>query len=381
MEDLVMLISRTLGELAAFEPNGFPFISLYLNTQANRHGRDEYERFVRKELSDHAKTLAPGSIERECFERDAGRITMYLRDKLRPSTNGIAIFACAGADNFFNAIQLEAPIQKHALHVLELPHLYPLARLIDQFPRYVALVADTTTARLFVFDLGKTESTVEIENVNTARTFAGEKSQPRFRRWIENHRMLFVKDIVELLDRVVRQENAEHIVLAGDEVIIPLLREHLPAYLQDKIIDVLRLDIKTPEHEVFRATMEALRDANIHMDAEKVRDLLDKYREGGKAVVGLRDTLDALLQGQVDELILSASLKEISVDQRSLNQVPSISAAPKTLSKYLAEPRSTAVVADLLVARTLSTGAAITFIEDRNLLADVGGVGACLRYV
>ncbi|MEP6947326.1 MAG: Vms1/Ankzf1 family peptidyl-tRNA hydrolase [Acidobacteriota bacterium] len=375
-----MLLSKQLEQLAAFEPNGFPFTSLYLNTQANRHGRDEFERFVRKELSNHAKTLVPGSIERECFERDAGRIARYLRDELKPSTNGLAIFACAGADNYFNAIQLDAPIQKHSLHVLELPHLYPLARLIDQFPRYVALVADTSAARLFVFNLGKTESAVEIENANTARTFDGDRSHLRFQRWIENHRMLFVKEIVELLDRVVRQEDTEYIVLAGDEVIIPLLQEHLPAPFKNKIVDILRLDIKTPEHEVLRATMGALRDNNKQIDAEKVRDLLDKYREGGMAVVGLRDTLDALVHGQVDELILSSSLREISVDQKSLNRVPSISAAPKTLSRNLNEPRSAAAVADLLVARTLSTGAAITFIEDRSLLEDVGGVGARLRY-
>lgn len=375
-----MLLSQKLEKLAAFEPNGFPFISLYLNTQANRHGRDEFERFVRKELSNHARTLSPGSPEREYFERDVGRITLFLRDKLKPSANGLAIFACAGANNYFDAIQLDAPIEKHALHVLELPHLYPLARLIDQFPCYVALVADTNTARLFVVNLGKIESTVNMENVNSIRSLADEKSQPRYRRREENHRMLYVKEVVALLDRVVRQENAEQIVLAGDEVIIPVLREHMPAYLEDKIIDVLRLDIRTPEHEILRATMESLRDKNIQTDAEKVRNLLDKYRAGGLAVVGLRDTLDALLHGQVDELILSSSLEEIRVDQKSLNRVPSISAAPKTLSRHLAEPRSAAAVADMLVARTLSTGAAITFIEDRSLLAGVGGVGACLRY-
>ena len=126
--------------------------------------------------------------------------------------------------------------------------------------------------------------------------------------------------------------------------------------------------------------MGSLRDNNIQSDAEKVRDLLDQYREGGLAVIGLRDTLDALLQGQVDELILSASLDEIAVEQSSLSAVPSISAAPNTLARHLAEPRSSAAVADMLVARTLSTGAAVTFIEDTDLLSGVGGVGAFLRY-
>src|SRR5690349_12223774 len=39
-----------LDELAAFEPTSFPFISLYLNMPADRHGRDNFESFVRKEF-------------------------------------------------------------------------------------------------------------------------------------------------------------------------------------------------------------------------------------------------------------------------------------------------------------------------------------------
>lgn len=141
-----MLLRKKLEELAALEPNGFPFISLYVNAQANQHGRDEFERFVRKELSEHAKAMEPDSSELKSFRRDAERINAFLVEELDPSTNGLAIFACAGADNYFEAIQLDTSIAKHAMHVSELPHIFPLARLIDQIPRCGALVADTTVA-------------------------------------------------------------------------------------------------------------------------------------------------------------------------------------------------------------------------------------------
>jgi hypothetical protein len=55
----------------------------------------------------------------------------------------------------------------------------------------------------------------------------------------------------------------QHIILPGDEVNIPLLREHLPARLGKKVIDILRLDVRTPEHEVLKETMEALRERNL----------------------------------------------------------------------------------------------------------------------
>lgn len=54
--------------------------------------------------------------------------------------------------------------------------------------------------------------------------------------------------------------------------------------------------------------MEALRD---NPEAKKVRLLLDDYCAGGLAVVGFSDTAMALEQSQVDDLLLSASAKEI----------------------------------------------------------------------
>ncbi len=396
-----MSISNKLHKLAAYEVNGSPVVSLYLNAQADNHGRDDFDRFVRKEFSTHEKSLAEGSPERESFLRVAKRINAYLKDSVDASANGIAIFAGEGSDDFFEAIHLDAPIDENILHVADRPFLYPLARVIDQYPSYVALVADTSQARIFVFGLGKTKATKEIENEKTGRdlsldrssgvewtankgngnrTLAGERPQLRHQLRIDNYRMHFVKEVVDALKDTIREENAQHIVLAGDEVIIPLLRAHLPDDISAKVIDVLRLDINTPEHEVFRTTMVSLSENNLQDDAEKVRDLLDRYREGGLAAVGLRDTLYALSQGQADELLISSSLKEVRVDSEMLNSIPSVMAAPHTLSTHISEPRSSEAVADVLVEQAIKTGASVTFIEDPKILRDVGGVGALLRY-
>jgi peptide subunit release factor 1 (eRF1) len=165
--------------LSAIEPTGFPFISLYLNAQPDQHGRDNYESFVRKEFKARAKAFAEDSLEMASFRRDTARIMAYLRDELRPSANGLALFACAGAGGFFKAVQLDAPVKRHQLHVTQEPYLYPLARLIDQHPRYVALLADTNSARLFVFGLGRALSSEVVQSVKVSRTQGGGWSQMR----------------------------------------------------------------------------------------------------------------------------------------------------------------------------------------------------------
>ena len=377
-------VRRQLDELAALRSNGFPFTSLYLNTQADQHGRDNFAPFVRKELSRRVKSFAPGSEERASFEHDVERIWNYLDNDLRASANGLAIFVSSGAGGYFKAIQFDAPIQKNEVHVSDSPHLYPLAHLIDSYPRYIALVTDTDMARLFVFELGRTKRTKELDNTGHSLAPDGVRTQLRYRRRLEKYNLLHAKEVAGMLERVVREEGADHVILGGDDLIIPLLREQLPVQVSDKIIEVLRMDIRTPEHEILKATMAALRDDNIQTDAEKVIELLDKNSSGGLAVMGIGRTLNALELGQVDEVLISVPIEEIrfsdEFDEGLASELKNAD-APTDAGENNGEGKLTPeILADRLISLARSTNAAITFIEDAALLSDVGGVGAFLRY-
>ncbi len=374
-----MSLSDLMERLAAFEPAELPVISLYLNAQADERGRDNFGPFVRKEFSERARTFEPHTPERESFDRDTERITRYLEQEVRPSANGIAIFACAGAKDFFEAAQLDAPIERNRLFIYHQPHLYPLARLMDQYPRYAVLLADTNAARIFVFGRGKTMDTEHIQNIKTKHTQVGGWSQMRFQRHVENYHLHHAKDVIDALDRVAREDKIEQIILAGDETrIIPLLREQMPKHLSEKVIDVINLDINTPEHQILEETMKALRAHDAATDLEKAKRLIDDYRAGGLAVVGVEDTLAALNNGQVEELFLSASMRGIRYNELEVRQVmeayaPATGVAPDSSEKRV-------VVDELVKAAQQMSSARITFIEDESLLAKFGGVGASLRY-
>lgn len=379
-------LEQIMDELAQFEPVELPFISLYLNAQANEHGRKDFERFLRKEFSERVKTFEASSPERQSFERDAERITEYLADELRPETQGVAVFACAGAEDFFRGVQLEAPIENHRLYIYNQPHLYPLARLLDQYPRYAVLVADTNRARLLVFARGKAVGREEVVGVKTRRSQAGGWAQARYQRHIDNYHQQHAKELAGVLERIVREDDIQHIILAGDEQIIPLLKAEFPKAVEEKIVNVLSLDINAPEHEVLSETMEVMRDYDAQTDVEKVGRLLDEYRAGGLAVVGSQDTLEALAMGQVEELLVTATQQEIEGDAEDVAILSdTLEEAPEPVvggtDGAVAELAPDAVVvSDDLVTRARQTSARITFVEDATLLAEIGGVGAFLRY-
>jgi peptide chain release factor subunit 1 len=383
-----MPVKDQLDRLAAFEPAPYPVVSLYLNTQPGPTGRDQFQTFVRKEFAARSRTYAAGSPERQSLDRDLDRIARFLENDVDPSANGVAVFACS-AGELFEAIQLTAPIDQHSLYIGDQPHLYPLARVESQYPRYAAVLADTSSARILVFATGEIVAQEEVKGVKTKRTSQGGWSQARFQRHIENFHVQHAKEVVEALDRIVSRENIPQIIVAGDEVIMPLLREQLPKHLAERIVDHLRIDTNAPLDEVVRTSLAAMARVRSLSEREAVQAAVDAYRAGGLGVVGPEETLAALVKGQVDELLIASSVRDlqpVGSGQAAFAMANDAGVLPEPAVETAAageaaqvEP-TTVRLADDLVARATQTSATIRFIEDPDLLADFGGVAAILRF-
>jgi peptide chain release factor subunit 1 len=382
-----MSLTEQLERLAAFEPAPYPVVSLYLNAQPGQHGRDQHQAFVRQEFKARSRTYEANSPERESLDRDIEKITRYLETELQPSANGVAIFACS-AGELFEAVQVGAGIDRHWLYIGDQPHLYPLARLESQFPRYAAVLADTNTARILLFADGELVTTREVQGVKTRRSSQGGWSQARYQRHISNFHLHHAKEVVEALDRIVQQEGITQILIAGDEVITPLLRDQMPKHLADKVVDHLRVDTRAPIADVLRISLEALQRLDQRTDRERVEAAIGNYRAGGLGVVGPEDTLAALIAGQVDELLIAGTLAEmravpIASIENSANDaatLPEPAVEPAAGGEAAEAEPEVVRLADELITKAKQTAARITFIEDPALLADYGGVAALLRF-
>jgi len=275
-------------------------------------------------------------------------------------------------------VQLDAPIEKHQLFIFKQPHLYPLARLINEYRRYAVLVADSNRARIFVFGRGRTIAAEEVQNEKMNRTEVGGWSQMRFQRHVDHLRLQHAKEVVEALDRIVREEAIETVIIAGDEVVIPVLREQMPPALAAKVEDRMNLDIRTPEHEIMERTLETFQARDAVLDMERVEELKDAVRGTKLGVAGIADTLAALSNGQVDELFLAAGINEIEHEPEAASAV--FKAYAPGEEDEIPNANRRRVVVDELIKRAQETGARTHFIKDASLLAAMGGVGATLRY-
>jgi len=378
-EPLATTMDEPLARLVAFDPTTFPVLSVYLNTQPDQHGRTpDAAPYLHREFKALARTWAPSSPERHSFDQDVERIVSYATDEIDPAANGVAIFACWGVGEFFEAIQLTTPISDNRVYAYNQPHLYHLARLDERYPRYAAVLTDMNTARIFVFGLDHVIGAEAVNGKKVHRVKVGGWSQARYQRRVGNAHLEHAKDVIERLAQIVREDKITHIILAGDSVVIPLLEEQLPRDLVS-MVQVIKLDIHASEQDVLTATLAKLQGQEARTGAEKVERLMQQYRGRGLAVAGPQETLEALAKGQVEELLISGSLEEThplpeEVEAILAPEIPDSEGGTKS-----EEPRQ-ASVPDLLVTKAKQTGATVTFIEDGSLLESIGGVGAFLRW-
>jgi peptide subunit release factor 1 (eRF1) len=352
-------LENVLDRLADFESDADPVVSLYLDLKPDTPAQS------------HEDFLSEARAEHEHISRDVDQVLNYLQQN-KPTSQAIAFFCCSGNPALFEAVPLEAPLGGHRLYIDREPHVFPLERLADQYASYAALLVNTNEARLYVFSAGAAERQITVRNKKGKRVSAGGWSQARYQRRVENLHTRHMKEVSEAVENLVREEAIARILVAGDDVALPLLREHLSPQTRELLTEVSGVDMKTADPQVFRVTLEAFREADQESDEQRVDALLNAYRARGLATVGVAGVRAALERGQVDRLIVPAIPSTAAADRAS-DEVDRAGAKEErgdVDEKTIEE----------LVTMARRTDAEITFIEDAGLLKPARGVGAMLRY-
>jgi hypothetical protein len=348
-------VRQALRALAEVEAGTLPVLSVYLDMRPHATGESPARRastvILRNRLREIEKTYLPRGAELDSIREDAERIDRYLDDEYDVAADGLALFSSAG-QGVFEAIEAGVPFETQVT-VAPQPDLFQLARLLDEQETAVVAVVDSNTARIFVTRRGalrEVGGTDEHPKYFRTRPMMGGLNQASYQRHNANMRVEFARETAAELARLVEAEGASRVVLAGDAVAIPPLREALAPHVAALVKDVLRLDIRAPRDEVAEEVQQVLTEADAE-DARMTADrLIDAVRAGGLGVAGLDETRAALEHGQVDELVLDPAAE---MDEATRGE---------------------------LVRLAQLTGATVEVVEGHDRLQRLGGVGALLRY-
>ncbi|WIG60675.1 MAG: hypothetical protein OJF49_003423 [Ktedonobacterales bacterium] len=349
------MLRDTLRRLAEEEPGDIPILSVYLDMRPQATGERPGMRaalvILKDRLREIEKTLWPRGPALDSFRADAARVEAYIEQEAPSEAQGLAIFSCS-AHNLFETVVSGVPFETYVVYSRR-ADLFQLASLLEEQETSVVAVADTSTIRLFVMRRGFLR---EVEGVDEPNFYysmrnTGGLNQPRYQRSIKNNRVAFAKEAAAELELLVDEVGAVRVVLAGDEVAIPLLRAALsPQVAQMTLETVPRFDIRAPRTEIEQEVAPMLVEAEKEDERALADQLLDAIQANGLGVAGLEPTRQALNWGQVDTLLLLMDAPISDDDRRKL------------------------------VQQAVLTGAEVETVEQHEALKELGGVGALLRY-
>ena len=386
-----MKITKLIEKLGSMEPDGTPFFSIYLNAEAGQNGRDTFPIWLKKPLSDEEQKYKDDEGDLATFNEVAERIRGFVENEVDPSANGIAIFTKMGGD-YFEVVQLDVAFPESKFFSLDRPHIFPLARAVNENPRYAVLWADKNKADIYVFG-GETrirsdvevDSKVEsIQNEVTQAAKAGGWSQQRFARRREKFHLEHAKEVVAELDEAMKKYNVQHLLICGDEeTILPVIKPELSKEMEGKLIGTFSMSQYDSEDEIREKSLEVVNIEMATLQQQKIEQLNDAAKSSAKmGTLGVEDTLRALANGQVEELILASNIDTFDYSKKKVKKIlkeyePGDDTAPADVASAIADA---AQIADQLIVRAINTAARITFIKDESMLEEAGGVGAILRF-
>jgi release factor family 2 len=239
-------------------------LSGYLDMRPHATGESASVRagavILRNRLQEIEKTYLPRGPELDSIRADAERIDRYLAEEYDVAADGLALFACSGRD-FFEAVEAGAPFEDQVT-VAPQPDLFS-ARAPCRID------ADSKCFR--------------------TRPMMGGLNQASYQRHNAALRAQFARETATELARFVDTEAASRVVLAGDEVAIPLLRDALSPQVgfgQGRAT----AGYSGPLDSVADDVKQVLAAAEAE-DGQTTADLLvGAVRAGGLGVAGLDDT-------------------------------------------------------------------------------------------
>ncbi len=370
-------------------------VSLYLNVTPPRPFLSELRSLLharRVQLHEHAheNDLPKAEIRavEELFDRIEARVEEIERGLER--TRLLVIFA--DPEGFWQEYRLPVALPSR-LVVEPDPYVRPLTVLLDEFDRYCVVVTDARKARLFSLYLGDFEEHPDVfveddvpDRVSASRSVTraagsgvwGGLGDLRVQRHIEDHVHRHLKRVADLAFRFYQETGFDRLILGGPEdKVLPWLKDHLHSYLQQRLAGEFHARPEWNEAKLKELALEVAQRWERRCEEELIERLLEQAKPGGKGVLGLEPTLEALMLGQVHTLVV----------QNEFRAQGTLCRNDHYLSTYLekcplcdGEMEPVEDLVDEMVEEAIAQGAEVEHVFTDHEGFTEHGVGALLRF-
>ena len=307
-------------DLITWEPSDAPVVSCYVDWSTSGRGLHEASTVVRHDLREALRGVLERGEAHASLEADVARIERFLAEEADAAAKAFAIFACdaRGLWEVFT-LGVELPTRVHAG---ERPLLLPLIESTQDAARTLVVLADTNTARFFrLSPSGAVEAEGPHRSTATVKhSTKGGWGAIGYQRHVDLEVYRFAEEVARDAERLMAERNLGHLVLAGDEVIVPPLTAALSQGTRERLDAAEHIDIRAAlsevEHRIWPEVAEIVRARR----ARETEAILGRVEAGRNAVGEPASTLEALEAGRVYELAIDPDVLEEEVAELAVRQ-------------------------------------------------------------
>lgn len=370
----LLITAKLLGALPRTQ---LPFISIYLDTTwDDEMQRDRVRIFLKNELNKIKATLPKETKAKSSFNHDVTKIEEYVFGTLPDKARGLAIFACHG-ENIFNPFPLPIQFTPRVINS-DRPYIRPLVRAVDENKTALITRLHADQGEIYEISLGDMDWAYSLESEVPKKTMAGGWSQMRYQRHTEAVVQDHLSEIANHLIKIFDQEQIKYVYLFGPETLTAKFKEKLPKRLRQSTQVETEPKSGASKEDLKRRAAILLTKQERLEEEQKLKKLAETAQAGDRAVVGVDQTLVAINQTAVQELIISNSYAARGWEcSQCLTLGKSLrDQCPNCQQSLIQVPH----LGNAMIAKVLIQGGKIEEIINNEEWDRSGGIGAFLRF-
>lgn len=299
---------KQLRELENFQPKSCLVTSLYLNTDGSKYSKKEIE-VIFKDIVKAKKAELEEKKEFDDVLEDIRKIEQYISQNLDIAKHkGLVIFSCA-KENFWQVYELMVP-PPNLLVIDKNPYVRPLFLMMLKLRKICTVLFDHRKAKIFKIYGNEIALVDEIYSETPKRIkLAGYHGfdESRVTEQQENKIIEHYRKISDKLLEFYQNEKFDLLFISGRQQDINSFVEQLHPYLKKVYSGSFNLPIDAKESDILRKSLELEKQ----LEMEKERSIIEQIKTHAHsktsemAVVGIKDTIRALNEANVNKLIFN----------------------------------------------------------------------------
>lgn len=304
-----VITEAAIKELAGFRSDDAPVVSCYLDVDGRRQVRPQD---IERRLAALVREAA-GGPSGSAVKADLDRITEHVTTHLdRSGVRGLAVFSCA-AKGLWEIVGLPVPVANRIV-VNQSPAVGTLESIVQELEPLGVLLVDRQRARMFVFEFGELVERTELFEA-LPRDYddiddAGRGQRDRLQDHTDELATQHLRHAAEVAFRLYQDRGFGRLSIGASDEINAAIEPLLHPYLRERLSLRIGVGASASEPEIRAAALVVEQEVERAKEAALVAKLRDGLGAGSKAVAGLADTLKALNERRVANLLVSEGYTE-----------------------------------------------------------------------